>query len=94
MSFQIQPPLPEREEVYNKYVKPLLNATIENKAVDKIGAGDTMLSLISLCMKSSISYTLSLLIGSLAAALSVKNYGNKKEINKVQLIKSIENLLK
>ena len=66
----------------------------ENKAVDKIGAGDTMLSLISLCMKSSISYNLSLLIGSLAAALSVKNYGNKKEINKVQLIKSIENLLK
>lgn len=53
-----------------------------------------MLSLISLCMKSSISYNLSLLIGSLAAALSVKNYGNKKEINKVQLIKSIENLLK
>ena len=35
MSFQIQPPLPEREEVYNKYVKPLLNAAIENKAVDK-----------------------------------------------------------
>ena len=66
----------------------------ENKAVDKIGAGDTMLSLISLCMKSSISYNMSLLIGSLAAALSVKNYGNKKEINKVQLIKSIENLLK
>ena len=66
----------------------------ENKAVDKIGAGDTMLSLISLCMKSNISYNLSLLIGSLAAALSVKNYGNKKEINKVQLIKSIENLLK
>ena len=35
MSFQIQPPLPEREEVYNKYVKPLLNAAIENKASDK-----------------------------------------------------------
>ena len=35
MSFQIQPPLPEREEVYNKYVKPLLNAAIENKALDK-----------------------------------------------------------
>jgi rfaE bifunctional protein kinase chain/domain/rfaE bifunctional protein nucleotidyltransferase chain/domain len=66
----------------------------ESKAVDKIGAGDTMLSLISLCMKSGISHNLSLLIGSLAAALSVKDYGNKKEINKVELLKSIENLLK
>jgi hypothetical protein len=45
-------------------------------------------------MKSGISHNLSLLIGSLAAALSVKDYGNKKEINKVELLKSIENLLK
>ena len=66
----------------------------ENKVVDKIGAGDTMLSLISLCMKSKFSYDLSLLIGSLGAAFSVKDYGNKKDINKIQILKSLENLMK
>jgi bifunctional ADP-heptose synthase (sugar kinase/adenylyltransferase) len=66
----------------------------ESKAVDKTGAGDTMLSLISLCMKSKFSYDLSLLIGSLAAALSVRDYGNKENINKVQVLKSLENLMK
>ena len=41
-------------------------------SVDKIGAGDAMLSLISLCLKSKIDDELALLTGSLAAAVYVE----------------------
>ena len=63
-------------------------------AVDKIGAGDTMLSLVALCLQTNTDINLSLLIGSLAAAHSVQSVGNKDSINKVQILKSLETILK
>tara|TARA_Y100000590_G_scaffold470269_1_gene663223 strand:- start:24614 stop:26137 length:1524 start_codon:yes stop_codon:yes gene_type:complete len=62
--------------------------------VDKIGAGDTMLSILSLCLKSGFDKELSLLTSSLAAAQSVETIGNSEAINKVKILKSIENILK
>ena len=53
-------------------------------ALDKIGAGDTMLTLLSLCFRVGLNNFLSLLIGSIGAAESVKNFGNKEMINKTQ----------
>jgi len=64
------------------------------KAIDKIGAGDAMLAIISLCLKSKFTYDLSLLIGSLAAAFSTETMGNKESISKVKILKSIEHILK
>ena len=64
------------------------------KAIDKIGAGDAMLSVISLCLKSKFTYDLSLLIGSLAAAFSTETMGNKESISKTKLLKSVEHILK
>ncbi len=64
------------------------------KAVDKIGAGDAMLSIISLCLKSKFSHDLCLLIGSLAGAFSTETIGNKESISKTKLLKSIEHILK
>lgn len=63
-------------------------------AVDKIGAGDTMLTLSSLCFKVGLDNFVSLLIGSIGAAESVKNFGNKEMINKTQIIKTLENISK
>ena len=63
-------------------------------AVDKIGAGDAMLSMIALCLKSKFSKDLSLLIASLAAAQSVETIGNSETINKIKILKSINHLLK
>ena len=57
-------------------------------------AGDTMLSVIGLCLKNKIDLDLSLLLSSLAAAQSVKTMGNKKSLDKISLIKSLEHLLK
>lgn len=68
--------------------------SFSKNAIDKIGAGDTMLSVISLCLKNKINLDLSLLLSSLAAAQSVRTMGNKKSIDRVNLIKSLEHILK
>ncbi len=65
-----------------------------DSALDKIGAGDTMLTLLSLCFRVGLNNFLSLLIGSIGAAESVKNFGNKEMINKTQIIKTLENISK
>lgn len=64
------------------------------KSVDKVGAGDAMLSIIALCLKSNLNKELSLLSGSLAAAQSVETFGNKEVVNKIKILKGIEHLLK
>ena len=65
-----------------------------NTVVDKIGAGDAMLSLIALCLKSKLSSELSLLIASLAAAQSTEIIGNKESVSKIKILKTLEHLLK
>ena len=63
-------------------------------AVDKIGAGDAMLSIIALCLNLGFNRELALLTGSLAAAQSVEGMGNKEPINKTKILKTLENILK
>ena len=64
------------------------------KVVDKIGAGDAMLALISCSMKSGFDADLSLFMGSLAAAQSVESIGNSSPVNKVQLLKAFSHAVK
>ena len=64
------------------------------KVIDKVGAGDTMLSLISVMLKANIDKNLALLSASLAAASSVESQGNSESIKKNNIIKSIEHLIK
>ena len=63
-------------------------------ALDKVGAGDAMLSITALCLKNKFSRDLSLLIGSLAAAQSTETFGNKHSVNKIKILKTLEHLLK
>lgn len=80
--------------VFNKK-KELINCpAFANKVVDKIGSGDTMLSLLSLALASGMDDDLSLLVGSLAAADSVENIGNSKNIKKFEILKSLNYMLK
>jgi rfaE bifunctional protein kinase chain/domain/rfaE bifunctional protein nucleotidyltransferase chain/domain len=62
--------------------------------VDKIGAGDALLALLSVCLFSEIEEDLALFIASLAAAQSVESIGNSKPVNKVELLKTILHSLK
>ena len=81
--------------LYNKKTKTFFyNEAYTKNAVDKIGAGDTMLALTSICLYKKLTEQLSLVIGSIAAAFSVKNIGNKISINKVDILKTLEHLLK
>ena len=64
------------------------------ESLDKVGAGDAMLSTMALCLKSGFDEELSLLSGSLAAAQSVETFANKEMVNKTKILRSIEHLLK
>ena len=80
---------------YSKKIKKFNHCdAFEKTAIDKIGAGDAMLSVIALCLKCGFTADLALLIASLAGAQSVKTLGNKISINKTQILKSLENILK
>jgi rfaE bifunctional protein kinase chain/domain/rfaE bifunctional protein nucleotidyltransferase chain/domain len=65
-----------------------------NKIVDKVGSGDSMLSLVALSIKNKLDKNLTLLIGSLAAADSVEHYANKFSFTKIKLLKNLEHLFK
>ena len=62
-------------------------------AIDKVGAGDAMLSIMSICLYKKVDLNLSLLISSLAASQSVNTIGNKKPISKSLLLKELEHIL-
>ena len=64
-----------------------------NKVVDKVGAGDAMLSILAICLYKKIVCDLSLLISSLCASQSVNSIGNKKAISKTTLLKELEHYL-
>ena len=53
-----------------------------------------MLSIISMCINQKLDLNLSLLVASIAAAESVKKIGNKFSTNKINLIKSLEAIIK
>jgi bifunctional ADP-heptose synthase (sugar kinase/adenylyltransferase) len=75
----------------NKYYHCPAFAT---KVVDKVGAGDAMLALLSCSLKKGFDANLSLFIGSLAAAQSVESLGNSIPVNKVQLLKTFSHAIK
>jgi rfaE bifunctional protein kinase chain/domain/rfaE bifunctional protein nucleotidyltransferase chain/domain len=65
-----------------------------NDPIDKIGAGDTFLSLLSLCKFKKLDSEFSLFLSSLVAAKSANTIGNKTPINKSKILKTILHLLK
>jgi len=65
----------------------------ELNAIDKIGAGDAMLSILSLCLYRKLDVKLSLLISSLVAAHSIRTIGNKSPITKKDLLKYLEHII-
>ena len=64
------------------------------QVVDKIGSGDALLALLSVCLYSNFDEDLSLFISSIAAAQSVETIGNSYPVSKVKLLKTISHLLK
>ena len=66
-----------------------------DQVVDKIGAGDALFGIYSLFINNKqIGKDLPLFISSLAAAQNIKEMGNRKPVNKINLLKSIEYMFK
>ena len=65
-----------------------------NQVIDKVGAGDAMLAIISICLKANIPEDLAIFIGSLAGANAVENIGNSKSINRREILRQIEYIIK
>ncbi len=63
-------------------------------SLDKIGAGDSILSISSFAIFCGLDYKVSLLLGSLAAASTIKSIGNKAIINKSSMLRSLKYMLK
>ena len=81
--------------IYNKKRKKFnMCDAFSKSSIDKIGAGDAMLSIIGLFLKSGSTQELALLAGSLAAAQSADTIGNKEAVSKTKILKSLEHLLK
>ena len=81
--------------LYNKkYNKFNFCKAFASNVVDKIGAGDAMLSIIALCLNNKFTKELALLIGSLAAGQSAETIGNKETVSKTKILKALEYLLK
>lgn len=65
-----------------------------SKVIDKIDAGDALLAISSLCLIKNLDKNLLLLIGSLAASQIVESIGNSKNVNKKEILKSVNYILK
>lgn len=67
---------------------------LTTNAVDRVGAGDSYLSLASLCLAKGYPTLLASFIGSIAAAMDVQIIGNKEAVHKAPLCKYLTRLLK
>ena len=80
--------LDSKPDVTNK--TPILST----KVLDRIGAGDTFLSLAGLCLGGGLKSDIALFVGSAAAALDVQVVCNRESVTSVDLYKYITTLLK
>ena len=80
---------------YSKKInKFYFSPAFSSKVIDKVGAGDAMLAISAMCLKENLDTNLLLLFGSLAASQVVETIGNSKIVNKIEILKSINYILK
>ena len=63
------------------------------KAIDRVGAGDSMLAILSVFLYITKDEELSLLVGSLVAAEKVKTIGNKYVVDQKNILKTLSHLI-
>jgi sugar/nucleoside kinase (ribokinase family) len=64
------------------------------KVVDRLGAGDAVLALSSLCVAQGFPCDIVGFIANVVGAQAVTIVGNSSSIDRVQLLKTVESLLK
>tara|TARA_B100000315_G_scaffold146920_1_gene135880 strand:- start:422 stop:1942 length:1521 start_codon:yes stop_codon:yes gene_type:complete len=74
--------------------KFLESPAFSGKVVDRVGAGDTLLAITALCFVTGVPEDLTLFLGNLAAAETVASIGTGNKLNKVNLLKAVQALMK
>lgn len=74
--------------------KNILAPAFSDKLVDKIGAGDTLLVLLSLCLKAGFKDEVAIFVASVAAGMSTAGFANSQNIDKNELLNKIKYYLK
>ena len=67
---------------------------LTTSSIDRVGAGDSYLALSALCFAKNFSSELCGFIGAAAAALDIQIVGNKSAVDKINLCKFINTLMK
>ena len=81
--------------LFNKKKKKFYTAPgFANMINDKVGAGDSMIPIVSICLMNKVDEELSILLGSIFAAESIKHEANNFNFSKNQLLDIIETMLK
>lgn len=80
--------------INNKDKKIIECPAFANKVIDKVGAGDAMLSILSMLIKVGTPSDLAILIGSFAGVYSVETMGNSYTLNKKVFLRHLEFALK
>ena len=80
--------------MYNSIKNKFFNCpAFSLKAIDRVGAGDSMLAILSVFLFITKDEELSLLIGSLVAAEKVKTIGNKYVVDQKNILKTLSHLI-
>ena len=81
--------------LFNKSKRKFFKAPAFARQVnDKVGAGDSMIPIISLCLMNKIDEDISLLIGSIFSAENIKHEANNFKMKKELVLRSLETMLK
>ena len=81
--------------LFNKKKNKFFKApAFANQINDKVGAGDSMIPIISLCLMANIDEDISLLLGSIFSAESIKHEANNFKMKKELVLSSLETMLK
>ena len=78
----------------NKNNKIFTCPAFSKNVLDKVGAGDSMLSILSLCFAKKIPEDVSLFFGNILGSISVGMMANEKSISFLQIYNTIKNILK
>lgn len=85
----------EGSTLYDSKYKKFINCpAFATKIVDKVGAGDTFLSILSLSLASKIDVKLSLFFSTIAASITLAFPGNEMIVKKNELLKVINHIFK
>jgi len=85
----------EGSYIYSNITKKIISCpAFASKVADKVGTGDTMLSMLAISIYKKYNVEFSMLLSALAAAYNIQHMANKLALSKTYIIRSLQSYLK